>query len=77
MYLPRRFYIIILVLVAILAAGYWWNWLFIAGQVLLALFALAVLADIILLWCPPNPLKGERTDTPFRGAWGDAGETSS
>ena len=70
MYLPRRFYIIILVLVAILAAGYWWNWLFIAGQVLLALFALAVLADIILLWCPPNPLKGERTDTPLQGGLG-------
>lgn len=50
MFLPRRFYIIVLALVAILAAGYWWNWLFIAGQVLLALFALAVLADIAMLW---------------------------
>ncbi len=50
MFLPRRFYIIILVLVAIHAAGFWWHWLFIAGQVLLALFALAVLADIVLLW---------------------------
>ncbi|MBR5727610.1 MAG: DUF58 domain-containing protein [Muribaculaceae bacterium] len=70
MYLPRRFYIIILALVAILAAGYWWNWLFIAGQVLLALFALVVIVDIIMLWCPPNPLKGERTDTPLQGGLG-------
>ena len=50
MFLPRRFYIIILALVAILAAGYWWHWLFIVGQVLLALFAFAVMADIVLLW---------------------------
>ena len=50
MFLPRRFYIIILALVAILAAGYWWHWLVIVGQVLLALFAFAVMADIVLLW---------------------------
>lgn len=49
MFLPRRFYIIILALVAILAAGYWWHWLFILGQVLLILFILAVMADIVML----------------------------
>ena len=50
MFLPRRFYIIILAIVAILATGFWWSWLFTVGQVLLVLFALAVIADIAMLW---------------------------
>jgi len=36
--------------VAILATGFWWSWLFTVGQVLLVLFALAVIADIAMLW---------------------------
>ena len=35
---------------AILATGFWWSWLFTVGQVLLVLFALAVIADIAMLW---------------------------
>ena len=50
MFLPRRFYIIILAIVALLAAGFWWSWLFFVGQVALALFSLAVVVDIVLLW---------------------------
>jgi len=33
-----------------MAAGYWWHWLFVLGQVVLALFCLALLADIAMLW---------------------------
>ena len=33
-----------------MAAGYWWHWLFVLGQVALAVFCLALLADITLLW---------------------------
>lgn len=33
-----------------MAAGYWWHWLFVLGQVALALFCLALLADIAMLW---------------------------
>lgn len=33
-----------------MAAGYWWHWLFVLGQVALAVFCLALLADIALLW---------------------------
>lgn len=33
----------------VLAAGFWWHWLFALGQVLLTLFAIAVVTDIILL----------------------------
>lgn len=50
MYLTRRFHIIILAIVAILAAGFWWNWMFTMGRIMLALLALALLADIALLW---------------------------
>ncbi len=33
-----------------LAAGFWWHWLFTVGRVLLALFAIALIADIVILW---------------------------
>ncbi len=33
-----------------MAAGYWWPWLFVLGQVALALFCMALLADIAMLW---------------------------
>lgn len=33
-----------------MAAGYWWHWLFVLGQVALAVFCLALLADIAMLW---------------------------
>lgn len=50
MFLPQRFYIVILAIVAVLAAGFWWPWLFTLGLVLLAAFTLSVTTDIAMLW---------------------------
>lgn len=50
MFLPRRFYIIAIAIVTVIAAGYWWSWLFPTGIVLLALFGAAIAVDCFLLW---------------------------
>ncbi|MBR1881938.1 MAG: DUF58 domain-containing protein [Muribaculaceae bacterium] len=50
MFLPARFYWILIAAVAIMAAGAWWAWLFPVGIALLAILAVAVAADFALLW---------------------------
>lgn len=50
MYISRRFYITLSVVVLVLASGYLWSPMFTVGRVLLLLFVVAVVADIILLW---------------------------
>jgi len=50
MFLPVRFYYIAIVVIVVLALGQLWPPLFYVGAVLLALFALMLVADIALLW---------------------------
>lgn len=50
MYISRRFYITLSVVVLVLASGYLWSPMFTVGRVLLLLFVVAAVADIILLW---------------------------
>ncbi len=50
MYISRRFYITLSVVVLVLASGYLWSPMFTVGRVLLLLFVVAVVTDIILLW---------------------------
>ncbi|RRD02927.1 DUF58 domain-containing protein [Prevotella sp. OH937_COT-195] len=50
MFLTRRFYIIITVVIFIVAAGYWFPPLFVVGKVLLALFLAAVITETVLLY---------------------------
>lgn len=50
MFLTRRFYIVIIAIIGIIAAGYWLPPLFVVGKVLLALFLLILLTEIVLLY---------------------------
>lgn len=50
MFIRTRFYIIVAAICLVLAAGYWWTPLFVAGKVLVALLAVAVAADAVALW---------------------------
>ena len=50
MFLPNRFYYTAIVVIAILAMGQLWAPLFTVGAALLALLALALVADVALLW---------------------------
>ena len=52
MFLTRRFYIALSVVVLLLAAGYLWSPMFIVGRVALLLFVLLTIADALLLWLP-------------------------
>ena len=52
MFLTRRFYIALSVVVLLLAAGYLWSPMFTVGRVALLLFALLTIADALLLWLP-------------------------
>ena len=50
MFLTRRFYIAITAVILVVASGYWWPPLFVAGQVLLALFVAEVAVETALLY---------------------------
>ena len=50
MFLTRRFYIVIITIIGIIAAGYWLPPLFVVGKVLLALFLLILLTETALLY---------------------------
>lgn len=50
MFLTRRFYIVIITIIGIIAAGYWLPPLFVVGKVLLALFLLILLSEIVMLY---------------------------
>lgn len=50
MFLTRRFYIVIITIIGIIAAGYWLSPLFVVGKVLLALFLLILLTEIVILY---------------------------
>lgn len=50
MFLPIRFYYTAMVVIIVLALGQWWPPLFYVGATLLALFALLLIADAVLLW---------------------------
>ncbi len=50
MFLARRFYIALSVVVLVLASGYLWSPMFFVGRLLLLLFVLVVIADVVLLW---------------------------
>ena len=50
MFLTRRFYIALIVVVLAMAADYLWSPMFNVGRVLLLLFVMAVVADVVLLW---------------------------
>ena len=50
MFLTRRFYIALIVVVLAMAAGYLWSPMFNVGRVLLLLFVMAVVADVVVLW---------------------------
>ena len=52
MFLTRRFYIALSVVVLLLAAGYLWSPMFTVGRVALLLFVLLTIADALLLWLP-------------------------
>ena len=50
MFLPVRFYYCAVVVIVVLALGHVWPPLFYVGAALLALFALMLGVDIVLLW---------------------------
>lgn len=50
MFLTRRFYIALSVVVVLMAAGYLWSPMFNVGRISLLLFVIAVVADVVLLW---------------------------
>lgn len=50
MFIRTRFYYIVAAICIVLIAGYWWPALFVAGKVLVALLAVALLADAVMLW---------------------------
>ena len=50
MFLTRRFYIALCVIVLVLASGYLWSSMFTVGRVTLLLFVLVTIADALLLW---------------------------
>ena len=50
MFLPNRFYYTAMVVIVVLAAGQLWSPLFYVGASLLALFAVMLVVDIVILW---------------------------
>lgn len=50
MFLRRRFYLLLSVVIVIIGTGYWFSPLFIIGQVLLCLFTLLVISEILVLY---------------------------
>ena len=50
MFLSRRFYILLTVIIAVLGSGYWFPPMYTVGRVLLLAFAVASLCDIVLLY---------------------------
>lgn len=50
MFLARRFYIALSIVVALIASGYLWSPMFTVGRILLLLFVVVVVADVVLLW---------------------------
>ncbi len=50
MFLPNRFYYTAMVVIVVLASGQLWSPLFYVGASLLALFAVMLVADIVILW---------------------------
>ncbi len=70
MYLRHRFYLLMTVTILVMAAGFAVPTLFVVGKVLLVLVALAVVADIVLLW-NRRGIRAERS-LPERFSNGDA-----
>ena len=64
MFLSRRFYIALCVVVLILASGYLWSPMFLVGRLLLLLFVVAVLTDAILLWVHIRSQKAGENQEP-------------
>ena len=64
MFLTKRFYIIGLVIIALLISGYMIPVLFIAGQVALALYFFASIIDFIMLWHRKKIADAERYCAP-------------
>ncbi|MBR5655598.1 MAG: DUF58 domain-containing protein [Prevotella sp.] len=50
MFLSRRFYIILSIIIAVLGSGYWFAPMFDIGRVLLVAFAVAAVVDVVLLY---------------------------
>lgn len=50
MFLPRRFFFLLAIIILTLGLGYAFPWLFVVGRVMLLLFLILVVADIILLY---------------------------
>lgn len=59
-YITRRFYIVLSVVVALLASGYLWSPMFLIGRIVLLLFVLTVIADGMLLWGRKQALYAQR-----------------
>lgn len=64
MFLSRRFYIALCVVVLVLASGYLWSPMFLVGRLLLLLFVVAVLTDAILLWVHIRSQKAGENQEP-------------
>lgn len=64
MFLSRRFYIALCVVVLVLASGYLWSPMFFVGRLLLLLFVVAVLTDAILLWVHIRSQKAGENQEP-------------
>jgi len=64
MFLTKRFYIIGGAVVALLIGGYFYLPLFIAGQILIAILSLAVIADAVLLYSRRRAVDAERYCAP-------------
>ena len=64
MFLSRRFYIALCVVVLVLASGYLWSPMFFFGRLLLLLFVVAVLTDAILLWVHIRSQKAGENQEP-------------
>ena len=60
MFLTRRFYIVLSVVVALLASGYLWSPMFMVGRIALLLFVLTVIADGVLLWNKKQAIFAQR-----------------
>jgi len=63
-FLSRRFYIALCVVVLVLASGYLWSPMFLVGRLLLLLFVVAVLTDAILLWVHIRSQKAGENQEP-------------
>ena len=50
MFLPRRFYLVMTVVILTIAVGHFWPVLFSIGKVLFALFLVALALDAVMLW---------------------------